>query len=37
MLLRNYGLRKTGLDKCLDSPISEDPSPSDIVNEHNHC
>ena len=25
MYLRNYGLRKTWLDKCLKSPVSENP------------
>ena len=28
MYFRNYQLRKTWLDKCLKSPVSEDPSTS---------
>ena len=27
-----YGLRKTLLDECLKSPVSEDPSKSNFVN-----
>ena len=37
MHFRNYGLQKTGLDKCLKSPVSEDPSISNIVNWPKHC
>ena len=32
MDLRNYGRRKTWLDKYLKSPVSEDPSTSNMVN-----
>ena len=32
-----YRLRKTWLDKCLKSDISEDPSTSNIVNSPRHC
>ena len=32
MDLRNYGLLKTWLDKCLKSPVSEDPSTGNKVN-----
>ena len=35
MYLRNYGLRKTWLDKCLTSPFSEDPFTGNMVNEPN--
>ena len=28
---------KTWLDKCLKSPVSEDPSKSYMVNVHKHC
>ena len=40
MYFPNYGLRKACLDKCLKTPISEDPStrgPFDIVNGPKHC
>ena len=32
----NFGLRKKGLDKYLKSPVSEDPSTSNMVNEPKH-
>ena len=32
-----YGLRKTWLDKCLKSPVSEDPLTSNMVNGPKHC
>ena len=28
---------KTWLDKCLKSPVSEDPSPSNMKNVPKHC
>ena len=31
MLLQNEGLRKWWLDKCLESPVTEDPLRGDIV------
>ena len=37
MHFRNYGLRKTWLDKCLSSPVSEDPWKSNMVNGPKHC
>ena len=37
MYFRTYGLRKTWLDKCLKSPVSEDPSTSNMVNKPKHC
>ena len=37
MHFRTYGLEKTGLDKCLKSPVSEDPLRSNVVNEQKHC
>ena len=37
MYFRNYVLQKTWLDQCLKSPISEDPSKSNIVNATKHC
>ena len=36
MYFRNYGLRKTWLDKCLESPIWEDPSTGNMVNGPKH-
>ena len=35
MFFSNYRLQKTWLDKCLKSPVSEDPSTSDMVNGQN--
>ena len=32
-----YGLPKTWLDQCLKSPVSEDPSKSNMVNAPKHC
>ena len=37
MYFRNYGLRKTWLDKCLKIPASEDPSTSNMINGNKHC
>ena len=37
MYFQNYVLRKTWLDQCLKSPVSEDPSKSNIVNAPKHC
>ena len=37
MHFRNYGLRKMWLDKCLKSPVSEDPLTGNLVNEPKHC
>ena len=37
MYFRNYGLRKTGLDKSLKSPVSEDPSTGNMVNGPKQC
>ena len=37
MYFWTYGLRKTWLDKCLKSPLSEDPLTSNMVNGQKHC
>ena len=37
MYLRNYRLPKTWLDQCVKSPVSEDPSKSNMVNATKHC
>ena len=37
MYFRNYGLPKTWLDQCLKSPVSEDPTKSNMVNAAKHC
>ena len=37
MYFRNYGLPKTCLDQCLKSPVSEDPTKSNMVNAPKHC
>ena len=37
MYYRNYGLTKTWLDQCLKSPVSEDPTKSNMVNAPKHC
>ena len=37
MYFRNYGLLKTWLDQCLKSPVSEDPTKSNMVNVAKHC
>ena len=36
MYFRNYGLRKTWLDKYLKTPVSEDLSTSNLGNESKH-
>ena len=37
MYFRNYGLPKTLLDQYLKSPVSEDPTKSNMVNAPKHC
>ena len=37
MYFRNYGLQKTWLDQCLKSPVSEDPTKSNMVNAPKRC
>ena len=37
MYFRNYGLPKTWLDQSLKSPVSEDPTKSNMVNAPKHC
>ena len=37
MYFRNFGLQNTWLDQCLKSPVSEDPSKSNMVNVPKHC
>ena len=37
MYWRNYGLWSALLDKCLKSPVSEDPTIRYIVNGPKHC
>ena len=37
MYFRNYGLPKTWLGLCLESPVSEDPTKSNMVNASKHC
>ena len=37
MYFRNYGLPKTWLDQCLECPVSEEPSKSNIINTPKHC
>ena len=37
MYFRKYGLPKIWLDQCLKSPVSEDPSKSNMVNASKHC
>ena len=37
MYFRNYGLPKTWLDLCLESPVSEDPTKRNMVNPPKHC
>ena len=37
MYFRNYGLPKTWLDQTLKSPVSEDPTKSNMVNAPKHC
>ena len=36
MYIRNYGLPKTSVDQCLKSPVSEDPTKSNMVNAPKH-
>ena len=37
MYFRIYRLEKACLDNCLKSPVSEDPSRSNMVNGPKHC
>ena len=37
MYFRNYGLPKTWLEQCLKSPVSEDPTKSNMVNAPKNC
>ena len=37
MYFRNDGLPKTWLDQCLKSPVSEDPTKSNMVDAPKHC
>ena len=37
MYYRNYGLPKTWLHQCLKSPVSEDPTKTNMVNAPKHC
>ena len=37
MYFRNYGLPKTWQDQILKSPVSENPSKSNMVNAPKHC
>ena len=37
MYFQNYGLPKTSLDLCIESPVSEDPTKSNMVNAPKHC
>ena len=37
MYFWTYGLPKTPLDKCLKSPVSEEPWTTDMVNGSKHC
>ena len=37
MYFRNYGLPKTWLDQCLKSPVSEDPTKTNMENAPKHC
>ena len=37
MYFGSYRLPKPWLDKCLKSPVSEDPSESNMVNAPKHC
>ena len=36
MYFRNCVLQKSLLDKCIKSPVSEDPPTSNVLNEHKH-
>ena len=37
MYFRNYALPRKWLQKCLNSPVLEDPSTSNMVNGTKHC
>ena len=37
MYFGNYGLPKTWLYQCLKSPVSEDPSETNMANAPKHC
>ena len=37
MYFGNYGLPKTWLDQSLKSPVSDDPTKSNMVNGPKHC
>ena len=37
MYFQNYGLSKTWLDQCLKSPVSQDPTKSNMVNAPKSC
>ena len=37
MYFENYGFQKTWLDNCLKSPVSENPSTSNMVRGPKHC
>ena len=37
MSFNNYRIRKTWLDKCLTSRVSEDPSTDNVANGWKHC
>ena len=37
MYFQNYGLPKTWLDQCLESPVSEHPSKTNMLNPPKHC
>ena len=37
MYFRNYGLPKTLLDQSPKTPVSEDPTKSNMVNAPKHC
>ena len=36
-VFHHYGLPKTWLDQCLKSPVSVDPTKSNMVNAPKHC
>ena len=37
MYFRKYGLQNTSLDKCVKSPVSEDPEQSNLGSGPKHC
>ena len=37
MYFGSYEIPKLSLDKCLKSPVPEDPSNRNMVNVHKHC